>query len=167
MDRYETGISIRSEDLMAAMPFPHRYHVHTNAAPDGDVTLLGDGLRPLRTAAPAAFGGPGDRWSPETLLVGAVTDCFALTFRALARAAQLPWESLECEADGVLDRVERVPQFTGFTIRVVLRVRPGTKAEDARRVLARAKEHCLISNSLKGPCAFESHVEVAETTEAA
>jgi organic hydroperoxide reductase OsmC/OhrA len=163
-DREET-IAFVGENGEAVVP--HRYHAHTSAGPEGDIMLLGDGLRPLRTAAAAAFGGPGDRWSPETLLVAAVADCFVLTFRAVARAAQFSWESLDCEADGVLDRVERVPQFTRFTIRALLRVRPGTKEDDGRRVLARAKEHCLISNSLKGSCAFEGHIEVAESTEAA
>jgi hypothetical protein len=39
----------------------------------GEVLLLTGGPpRPLRSLPPAAFGGPGDRWSPETLLVGAI-----------------------------------------------------------------------------------------------
>jgi hypothetical protein len=38
----------------------------------------------LQSAAPAEFDGPGNRWSPETLLVGAVPDCFILTLSAEA-----------------------------------------------------------------------------------
>jgi uncharacterized OsmC-like protein len=99
--------------------------------------------------------------------VGAVADCFVLTFRAIARAARLTWDTLDCEADGTLDRVERVPQFTAFRIRAFLKVPPGTSVDEARRVLARAEEHCLISNSLKASCEFEGHVDVAGQTEAA
>ena len=154
--------------LAAAPTFPHRYQVNATARPEGDVELKTDGPpRPLRSLPPPAFGGPGDRWSPETLLVAAVADCFALTFRAVARAARLPWESLECEADGTLDRVERITQFTRFTLRVYLRIPFGTSEEDARRVLARAKDGCLISHSLKAECGFVAHVDVAESTEAA
>jgi organic hydroperoxide reductase OsmC/OhrA len=155
---------------MAAAPptFPHRYQVTATARPESEVELTTDGRpRPLRSLPPPAFGGPGDRWSPETLLVAAVADCFALTFRAVARAARLPWESLECEADGTLDRVERITRFTGFDIRVYLRVPRGTSEEEARRVLARAKDNCLISHSLKADCGLVAHVEVIESTEAA
>ena len=44
----------------------------------------------------AEFGGPGDLWSPETMLAGAVAGCFILTFRAAARAssASIPWRKL-------------------------------------------------------------------------
>jgi len=83
---------------MAGVSFPHRYQVNANAERDGDVVLLADGLPALRLEPPGTFGGPGDRWSPETLLVGAVADCFALTFRAIAGLARLRWESLECDA---------------------------------------------------------------------
>jgi uncharacterized OsmC-like protein len=85
----------------------------------------------------------------------------------MARVAKLPWESLECEADGTLGRVDTVTQFTGFEIRVYLRIPRGTSEEEARRVLARAKDNCLISHSLKAACGFVAHVDVAESTEAA
>jgi organic hydroperoxide reductase OsmC/OhrA len=152
---------------MATAPFPHRYQATATVCPQGDVVILGDGLRALRSQPPDTFGGPGDRWSPETLLVGAVADCFALTFRAVASAARLSWETLECEADGTLDRIERVAQFTAFRIRAILKVPHGTSADEARRVLAKAKEHCLVSNSLRAPCAFDSYIEVLEKTAAA
>ena len=154
---------------MATLPsFPHRYQVNATAEPEGEVLLLTDGPpRPLRSLPPSAFGGPGDRWSPETLLVGAVADCFALTFRAVARMAKLTWTSLECEDDGTLDRVDRVTQFTAFEIRAYLRIPRGISEEEARRVLIRAKDNCLVSHSLKAPCRFVDHIDVVESTEAA
>jgi organic hydroperoxide reductase OsmC/OhrA len=152
---------------MSTPLLPHRYQVNATASPDGDVMLLGDGLRALRSQAPASFGGPGDRWSPETLLVGAVADCFALTFRAMARAAGLQWASLECEADGTLDRAPGGPQFTRFRVRAYLKVAPGSSDAEGQAVLARTKDRCLISHSLKAPVEFEGHVEEAEATEAA
>jgi len=69
--------------------------------------------------------GPGDRWSPETLLVGALADCFILTFRAVANASSLPWIRLRCEAEGVLDRVERMTRFTAVTLVPQLESEPG------------------------------------------
>jgi organic hydroperoxide reductase OsmC/OhrA len=101
-------------------------------------------------ASPAEFGGPGDCWSPETLLVGAVGDCVILTFRAVARASKLPWISLHCDVTGTLDRIERTTQFTSFDVLAHLEVPAGTDPEQARRALEKAERTCLISNSLKG-----------------
>ena len=73
--------------------FPHHYRVIAEGSADGDVEMTANGLQSLRSAPPAEFGGPGDRWSPETFLVGAVADCFVLTFRGVARASKLAWIS--------------------------------------------------------------------------
>lgn len=113
--------------------FPHQYRATAKAAPDGDIPLTSNGLPSLRSASPAQFGGPGDRWSPETLLTGAVADCFVLTFRAVAKASKLPWTALQCEVTGTLDRVERVTQFTGFDLSVELDVPEGRTGRWRRR----------------------------------
>lgn len=139
--------------------YPHHYSVTANAEAQGEVTLESERLPPLMSAPPAAFGGPGDRWSPETLCVGAVADCFVLTFRGIARASKLPWSRLRCEVEGTLDRVERQPQFTRFLVRASLEVPPGTDEEQARRLLERAEQTCLITNSLKGTSHLEATVE--------
>jgi organic hydroperoxide reductase OsmC/OhrA len=140
--------------------FPHHYSVTANAAVDGDVALNSERLEPLPSAPPAEFGGPGDRWSPETLLVAAVADCFILSFRAVARASQLPWVSLNCAVEGTLDRIDRVTQFTEFRVQALLRVPPGGDESKALRLLEKAEQVCLISNSLKGRSHLEARVEV-------
>ena len=66
---------------------PHSYVVSASAEAESNVTLSSDGLESVTSAPPEAFGGPGDLWSPETLLVAAVADCFILSFRAIARAS--------------------------------------------------------------------------------
>jgi uncharacterized OsmC-like protein len=147
-------------------PFPHHYATLATAAPEGDVPLTGEGLPPLATAPPAEFGGPGDRWSPETLLVGAVANCFILTFRSVAKASALAWVGLSCEAEGTLDRVDRVTRFTEVRVRATLRVPPGTDEEKAMRFLERSEQLCLITNSLTAEAHLEAHVEVVEVEEA-
>lgn len=142
-------------------PFPHHYSVSVGAGAEGDVTLAGPRLSDLRSAPPAEFGGPGDRWSPETLLVAAVADCFVLTFRAIAAASRLPWVSLACEGQGTVERPERVTQFTGFALRARLRVPEGVDREQAHRALERAERTCLVTNSLKAGVRLEVEVEVA------
>ena len=139
-------------------PFPHQYGVVAAGRPDGDVELRSARLPVLSTASPAEFGGPGDRWSPETLLVGAIADCFILTFRAVARASSLAWTSLECEVRGTLDRVERTPQFTAVAIRARLAVPEGVSDEAARRALEKSERACLITNSLKASVQLDATV---------
>ncbi len=74
----------------------------------------------LATAPPAEFDGPGDRWSPETLLCAAVADCLILSFRGVARAKKLPWTSLQCEVQGTLNRIEGKTHFTHILVRAAL-----------------------------------------------
>jgi len=88
--------------------FPHHYTVTAKASTASDVELEADRLAPLSSASPAEFGGPGDRWSPETLLVAAIGDCLILTFRAIARGSGLAWTSFECHVTGRLDAATRI-----------------------------------------------------------
>ena len=143
-------------------PFPHQYCVKGRGRVTGDVELSAEGLTTLRSALPAEFGGPGDRWSPETLLVGAVADCFILTFRAVARASNLPWTSLDCDVIGTLDRADRVTYFSGFDLRARLTVPEGVNVDVARRALEKAERNCLITSSLKGPVHLDATVDIEE-----
>jgi len=142
-------------------PYPHRYLVIANAAREGEVVLASAGLAPLNSAPPIEFDGPGDRWSPETLLVAAIADCFVLTFRAIARAGRLPWDSMDCEVEGRLERDNGVSRFTAFTVRAHLCVPAGTDATFAQQALHKAEKTCLISNSLTAERTLSATVEVA------
>ena len=139
--------------------FPHHYSVAASAATQGDVTLAGDRLPAIPSAPPTEFGGPGNRWSPETLFVAAVADCFVLTFRGIAGVSRFSWVSLECHVTGTVDRVDRVTQFTALEVRARLRVPAGAKEDQARRLLVKAEETCLVTNSLKVQPHLESIVE--------
>lgn len=136
-------------------PYPHLYQVRAAARPEGDVALDADRLPTLATNAPAEFDGPGDRWSPETLLCGAVADCFLLSFRAVARASKLEWNALDCHVEGTLDRVEGKTRFTRLHVKATLRVPVGTDEARAVKLLEKAEQVCLISNSLLA----ERHLE--------
>lgn len=137
-------------------PYPHLYRVSAVAEATGPVRLSAAGLATIASDAPVEFGGPGDKWSPETLLTAALVDCFVLSFRAVATASKYAWTTLEADAEGTLDRVERVTQFTRFTIRARLRVPAGADLERARRLLEKSEQVCLVSASLKS----EKHLEI-------
>lgn len=127
---------------------PHHYQVKAVTATNSNVTLSSPNLASLETAAPAEFGGPGDLWSPETMLTGAVANCFILSFKAIARASKLEWSRLSCDVEGVLERVEKTLKFTQMRLRVSLAIPATTDAARARLLLEKAEQSCLITNSM-------------------
>ncbi|MFQ6021237.1 MAG: OsmC family protein [Acidiferrobacterales bacterium] len=139
--------------------YPHYYTAKASAEPQGSVTLEAENVPPIRSAPPAQFGGSGDEWSPEVLLIAAVADCMILSFRAIARASKLDWRDLACEAQGVLDRADGVTRFTAVVLTATLRVPSGTDQTKAQRLLEKAKETCFVTNSLTAECRLEAHIQ--------
>jgi len=142
-------------------PFPHRYVVSSTATPQDNIELTSAGIPSLSTATPPEFDGPGGLWSPETLLVAAVADCFLLTFRGIARASKMPWLRVGVTCEGTLERPDRVTQFTRFDLHATVVLPPEVSEDQARRILTRAEETCLITRSLKG----ETHLQIDVTHE--
>ena len=131
-------------------PLPHVYSVAAAGSAEGSVSLAAAGLPQLASAPPPQFAGPGDQWSPESLLTAAVASCFILTFRSIARASRLQWTHLECNVDATLERLDGVMQFTRVVTRATLTVPAGTSTVLCERALNKAEEGCLITNSLRG-----------------
>jgi organic hydroperoxide reductase OsmC/OhrA len=142
--------------------FPHHYKTTATARHDSNVDMTSPGLPELKLAAPAEFGGPGDHWSPETLMAAAVASCFKLSFKAIARAAKFEWVSIRCDVVAVLDRVDKVTQFTEFHQTVVLEVPPGSDEAKAVRLLEKAERTCLVTNSLTGTTRLDATVRLVE-----
>lgn len=140
---------------------PHHYKAAASADSKSHVVLSSDGLEDIETAGPAEFGGPGDVWSPETLLVGTVANCFILSFRAIARASEFEWDALSCAVSGTLDKIDRVTQFTDFYLTVELTVPAGTDEKKAHRLLEKAERSCLVTNSLTGDTHLDAKVHSA------
>jgi len=136
---------------------PHVYTIDAHSGPEGSVRLTTAGVPELSSAAPAEFGGPGDQWSPEALLLAALADCFSLSFRASARASSLEWSELSCKANGTLDRVDGRLCFTRIDLVARLVLAPGQRADRAERLLRKAETGCPISASL----ATEIHLDLS------
>jgi organic hydroperoxide reductase OsmC/OhrA len=148
-------------------PFPHRYRAQARAASSGRVLVSAEGVPEIETHAPPEFGGPEGYWSPETLLVSAIADCYVLSFRASARASKLAWLSLTVDVEGVLEKTEGMTHFTRFRISPRLSIAPGSSETLARGVLHHAKRYCLVTNSLSGECELATTVHVVAEDETA
>ncbi len=141
---------------------PHHYKVSAAADPEAAVQLRSTGLPNLESAAPAEFGGPGDKWSPESLLVASVADCFVLSFKAIARASKFSWISLTCSVEGTLDKIERLTQFTTFEVKASLTIPADMNEEKAMKLLEMAERACLITNSLTADTHLTASVQIQQ-----
>ena len=137
--------------------YPHLYQAGASLKRGEAVQVTSPGLEAIESLPPAQFGGPGDRWSPETMLIAAVSDCFVLTFRAIAQASKLEWLELQCDTKGTLDRVDNVTRFTRLDITAKLLTPAGTDEHKARRLLEKSEAVCLVSSSLNA----EKHLEIS------
>jgi organic hydroperoxide reductase OsmC/OhrA len=138
--------------------FPHRYTVSALAAPGSVVTLRGAELEDIQSTPPPEFGGPPGNWSPETLFVAAVADCFVLSFRAVANASKLEWSEIDCDASGILEKTPEGLWFTAIELRARLRIPAGGDVARAGRLLEKAEQTCLISRSLKSAMHLDAQV---------
>ena len=139
-------------------PLPHQYEVHLAGQASGYARLSSPGIPDLSVAAPADYDGPGDAWSPEHLLLASVQACFLLTLRAVARASQLEFLSLELDATGTVNRENGVTRFTAIVLRPRMTVPAGTDRERALRILEKSEMHCLVSASLSTPIRVEPEI---------
>lgn len=142
-------------------PFPHHYRMHAQCGGEAPVALSAPSLPTIASLPPEQFGGPGDHWSPETLLLGALASCFSLTFRAIARKRRLRWNDLQCAVEGVLEREGGNSRFTQCRLEVRLTVVAGSDEAELRAALLAAKQGCLISNSLNARIELDCVIEQA------
>ena len=128
-----------------------------------DHTLTSGDKPPLAGTSDPNFRGDAHRWSPEDLLVGALSQCHMLWFLHLAAAAGVVVVGYDDSAAGTM-RIEAAGQgqFTDVVLRPRVTVRhralaDGTPVDDA--LLAglhhRAHEHCFIARSVNFPVRHE------------
>lgn len=129
-------------------PFPHRYDVDLAWQGDARSTLAAPPRPTLVGGAPPEFDGKADWWSPEHLLLAALSLCMQGTFAAIAARAELKASSYKSRVTGVLEKGTAGIGWTSITLTVDVTV-PLADVERAREVLAKSKKHCIVANSLK------------------
>ena len=128
---------------------PGRVLIQASAHPD------------LPSGAPPEFRGHPDVWGPEELLVASVNACLATTFQALAGARKLVFTAYESAAEGLLENVEGKYQMTAVEVRALITLKSPDDAGAAQEVLAKVKENCFISNSIKAKVTYAPEIESA------
>lgn len=129
----------------------HSYQVSLNWKEGRQGIISSDALpTKIEVATPPEFdkGVPGI-WSPEHLFTASVLSCFMTTFLAVAEFSKLEFEDFDCNAEGILDKVEGKFLMTEINITAKLKIADLSKAERAERILEKSEAACLISNSIK------------------
>ncbi len=116
----------------------------------------------LEVATPIEFpkGMPGI-WSPEHLLVAAVSSCLLTTFLAIAENFKLEFSSINIGAKGKMEKPEGHYLITEITLSPTLVIINEADLEKAQKVLEKSEKACLISNSIKSKIILEPKISVA------
>lgn len=148
-------------------PLPHDYEVTLTGAAAGYATVSGAGLPDLTTAPPTEYDGPGDAWSPEHLLLAAISSCFLFTFRAVAKASHVEFLDLDAHTAGTVDKGAGTARFTDIVVRATVTTAGGTDAATVQRAIDKAATRCLVSSSLATPVRVEATIRGAAPAAAA
>ena len=146
------------------MNLPHSYQVNISWRQDRVGLLSASGIpTTFEVATPPPFPGGVERtWSPEHLFTAAVNSCFMTTFLAIAENSRLSFDAFECAAAGDLDLVEGRYRMTRVTLRPTLIIANHADEAKALRVLEKAEQACLITNSITATVSLQPTVQVTK-----
>ena len=121
-------------------------------------TVLNDSIT---VATPPEFPkGMEGLWSPEHLLVAAVSSCLMTTFLAIAENFKLNFTHFSVSAKGKLETVEGKYMISEITLFPKVGVTDEADFEKAEKILQKAEKACLISNSVKSKILMETEIRV-------
>jgi peroxiredoxin-like protein len=114
----------------------------------------------LKIATPPQFPkGVPNIWSPEHLFVGALSACLMTTFLSIAENSKLEFSSFGCEAEGKLEKTDGKFMVSEVTLRPRVVIIHEKDKERALRIVEKAENMCLISNSVKTKINLEPEIE--------
>ena len=103
----------------------------------------------IKVATPKVFKGiGGDMWSPEHLLISAVSSCFMTTYLFYAKKKGLAISHFECEAIGQVELENNKLKFTVINIYPKVEVEKQEWADLAKEVIELTKQNCLVAKAL-------------------
>lgn len=113
-------------------------------------TLSSETLDSFKVATPPEFPkGVPNTWSPEHLYVASINVCLMTTFLAIAENSKLEVVSYSCASSGKLEKVDGRFMISEVELMPEIKVTNEKDKERAERIIVKAEEHCLISNSVK------------------
>jgi len=119
----------------------------------------------LQVATPPQFPkGVAGIWSPEHLLVASVSSCYMATFMAIAEASKVPVVQFGIEAAGKLEQTDGVMWISEIELVPTIILPNDDNLPKMERILAKSKEKCFVSNSLKTNVIVRATVQAQAAT---
>ncbi len=123
--------------------------------------LLEPTMPTIEVATPPEFPkGVPNTWSPEHLYVASANICLMTTFLAIAENSKLNFKSFECDGVGKLEKVDGRFMISEIVLKPKVIVTEEKDIERAERIIEKAENHCLISNSMKTEIKLEMEVSL-------
>jgi organic hydroperoxide reductase OsmC/OhrA len=103
----------------------------------------------IEVATPPDFPkGEPNIWSSEHLFVAAISSCLMNTFFAIAENSDLNYEGFECNAIGIVEKIDDKYLVTEVNLKPILTISDKADSDKALRVLDMTQKSCIISNSV-------------------
>lgn len=140
----------------------HYYDVNVTWEADRQGVLSSTVLpQTIDVATPPEFPkGMAGIWSPEHLLLGAVSSCLMTTFLAIAENSKLEFKAFQCAATGKLESIEGKYMISEIELKPMVTLKEGKDRDRAERIVQKAEAACLITNSIKSKVTMVTRIEV-------
>ena len=112
---------------------------------------------------PPEFEGPGAGLSPEDLYAMALQNCFVATFKVFAEKSRLHYENLNSRAVLEVDRDEKGRPWMA-RIHFKIQLTGVQQPENAKRLLEKTSQSCMILNSVKTEKTFDFEISTADSS---
>jgi organic hydroperoxide reductase OsmC/OhrA len=157
------------------VPRSHRYDMTvewTGSAGEGTVSyrayardheVQAKGRATLLGSADPAFLGDGTRWSPEQLLVAAVSQCHMLWYLHLAVEAGIVVTAYVDRPIGTMtENADGSGQFNDVVLRPEVTISDAARRLDASDLHPRVAEKCFIARSVNFPIRYKPLTQTPE-----
>lgn len=146
------------------MTIEHFYKVDINWESGRTGTMSSPELKQtIEVATPPEFPkGVEGVWSPEHLLVAAVSSCLLTTFLSVAENSRLQFSGISINSTGRLDNASGKWMISEVVLEPVVEITDAREEARALRVLEKSDRACLISNSVKAEIVLKPRVVVTE-----
>ena len=124
--------------------------------------VTAEGKHPIEASADRTFHGDAERWTPEELLLAALSQCHLLSYLHVAAGRGVVVTAYTDAAEGTLEQTpDGGGRFTSATLRPTVTVASAEMVEAAIDAHHEASSKCFIANSVNFPVGHEPSVVIA------
>lgn len=145
---------------MKIKPVRYKYMTNLSWSSEKKGILKSIGKPEIEVACPPEFGGHPNMWSPEDLFLSSVEVCTMTTVLWLVNKEKMQLLSYKSKAEGFVEMVNGVFQFSLINIKLTIGVSSGKDCDKIENIIKKVNKTCLISNSIRSTVKIETKIVV-------